>query len=276
MPIGTPRHVLLGLLLATGCGDSAPRPVSFGGARPVTLQVPAQLDDDRAYPLVLVLHGYGLNGILQQAYFGLGDLATRGDAFVLAPDGTVDFSGRRFWNADPVCCDFNHLGPDDVPYLGGLIEDVVDRWPVDPGAVFAVGHSNGGFMSYRLACERADLFAGILALAGDAVTLPCAPARPVSVLHLHGTADDIVSYAGAEPSVAQWAQHDRCGSSATRGEDLDLDAGLAGAETRTSSIDGCPPGVAVELWSLEGAGHSPSFTDAFAPAAWRWLTDHRR
>jgi polyhydroxybutyrate depolymerase len=272
-----PRLVLLGLALLAACSDDpADRPRSFGGARPVTLQVPAQLDEGRQYPLALVLHGYGANGFVQQAYFGLGDLATRGDAFVLAPDGTTDFGGRQFWNADPVCCDFNQIGPDDVAYLGGLIDDVMDSWPIDRGAVFSIGHSNGGFMSYRLACERPDLFAAILALAGNAAQVPCQPARPVSVLHVHGTADDTVPYAGAAPSVGQWAGLDGCGGALTRGEDLDLEAGLTGAETRTESTGGCPTGVAVDLWTLEGGGHIPSFGVAFAPTAWRWLTDRRR
>lgn len=267
---------LLGLLLLAACGDPAERPRSFGGARPVTLQVPPQLDDGRDYPLLLILHGYGANGFVQQAYLGLGDLAMRGDALVLAPDGTVDHGGKQFWNADQVCCDFNRLEPDDVGYLGGIVEDVIASWPVDRRAVFAIGHSNGGFMSYRLACERADLFAAILALAGNAVSLPCEPARPVSVLHVHGTVDDTVPYAGAGPSVQQWAQLDGCGGALARGDDLDLEAGLAGPETRTESTGGCPPGVAVDLWTLEGGSHIPSLSAAFATSAWQWLTDHRR
>jgi polyhydroxybutyrate depolymerase len=281
----SPRHVSTGLLLGllagpllcAACGgDPAERPRSFGGERPVTLQVPAQLDERREYPLVLVLHGYSANGFVQQAYFGLPDLVARGEAFLLAPEGTVDLGGRQFWNADPVCCDFDRIGPDDVAYLGRLIEDVMESWPIDPGAVFAIGHANGGFMSYRLACERADLFAGILVLAGHAVSLPCQPARPVSVLHVHGTLDDFISYAGAAPSVTQWAGLDGCSGARARGADLDLEAGLAGAETRTESTGGCPAGVAVDLWTLEGGGHIPSLGPAFTPTAWQWLTDHRR
>lgn len=283
---GSPRRAvlglllgLLGLLLGAACGggdDPAERPRIFGGDRPVTLQVPPQLEDGRAYPLVLILHGYGANGTLQQAFFGLGDLATRGDAFVLAPDGTVDLGGRQFWNADPVCCDFGGLAPDDVGYLGGIVDEVIARWPVDPGAVFSIGHSNGGFMSYRLACERADLFAAIVSLAGNAASVPCAPARPLGVLHVHGTEDDVIPYAGAAPSVTRWAELDGCTGARAPGADLDLEAGLPGAETRTESTGGCPAGVAVDLWTLEGGGHIPALSGAFATTAWQWLTDRRR
>jgi polyhydroxybutyrate depolymerase len=271
-----PRLVLLALLVAAACDDPVERPRSFGGERPVTLQVPDRFDDRREYPLILVLHGYGANGFLQQAYFGVGDLVKSGDAFVLSPDGTADFGGKLFWNADSMCCDFNHIGPDDVAYLGGLIDDVLDAWPIDRGAVYAIGHSNGGFMSYRMACERADLFAAVLALAGVAVDVPCRPSSAISVLHVHGTDDAVVPYAGAVPSVTQWAGLDGCSGTRARGDNLDLEMGVPGAETRTESTGGCPAGVAVDLWTLEGAGHIPSFGPSFTPTAWQWLTAHRR
>lgn len=273
------RLVLVLLVAATACdggGGSGIRPRGFGGDRPVTLQVPPQLDESRSYPLLLVLHGYGANGFVQQAYFGAGELAARGDAFVLAPDGLVDSTNHQFWNADDFCCDFDNTNVDDVAYLGGLVEDVMEVWPVDPGAVFAIGHSNGGFMSYRLACERADLFAAILALAGNAVNVPCAPAEPVSILHAHGTDDDTVPYTGATPSVDTWAELDGCTGPRARGADLDLETGIPGAETRTDSTTGCPAGVAVDLWTIAGASHIPSFDSRFTTAAWAWLTDHRR
>src|SRR5262245_64945839 len=160
------RCTALLIALAACSGSSGERPTIFGGDRPVTLRTPEPVDFGRSYPLVVVLHGYTASGFFQLAYFGLGDLATRGDAFVLAPDGLVDSRGNQFWNADPVCCDFDGKHPDDVGYLGGLVEDVMASWPIDPKAVAAVGHSNGAWMAYRLACDRSDLFPTIVALAG--------------------------------------------------------------------------------------------------------------
>jgi polyhydroxybutyrate depolymerase len=267
--------IVITLAACSGDGQSPPARV-IGGARPVTLQVPPHLEEGRRYPLALILHGYGADGFVQQAYFGLSNLATRGDAFVLAPDGTVDSGGKQFWNADSVCCDFDHKNPDDVGYLGGLVDEVIAEWPIDPSAVFSIGHSNGGFMSYRLACDRADLFSAILSLAGDAVQVPCAPAHPVSVLHVHGTADDTVPFAGAGSSVGEWATRDGCGATRAPGPSLDLDTGISGAETATAATAGCPAGVAVDLWTIAGGGHIPVFGSTFAAEAWRWLTDHRR
>lgn len=273
------------LLLACGDdgGSGTNRPMTLGGEeRPVVLKVPATLDDGALYPLVMVLHGYGVNGFVQQAYFGAGSLATQSKAFVIAPDGTLDSSGSQFWNADPLCCDFEGTHVDDVGYLGGILDDLLaSDWPIDPDQVFLIGHSNGGFMSYRMACERADIIAAIAPLAGDASSQPetCAPSQPVNVLHMHGTADETVPFdtiTGAEASVMQWQQKNGCATTRTAGPDLDLEQNLAGAETHTSIADGCPALGNVELWAIEGAGHVPVFSPDFNEVWFSWFQAHAR
>ena len=277
------------LMVMTACGGSDPvdRPKTFGGDRPVTLQTPATLEDGKTYPLLVVLHGYGATGFVQEAYFRVNGLPAANQAFVLAPDGLIDSTNHQFWNADPACCDFDHQNPDDVGYIGGLIDDVLASWPVDHGAVFVLGHSNGGFMAYRMACDRADVISAIGVLAGDAASMPasCQPSRTVNVLHVHGTADAVVPYdpgtgsvtgLGAEASVMQWAGHNGCGTTRTAGADLDLDTAVPGAEAHTSSTTGCPAGGAVDLWSLEGSGHLPVLSAEFPTLVMQWFTDHRR
>src|SRR4051794_37148555 len=135
------------VLLAACGGSDGPRPITFGGDRPVDLKVPATLTPGKDYPLVVVLHGYGVNGFVQSAFFGTTTLPANDQALVLAPEGTVDSTGNQFWNADPACCDFGHTNVDDVAYIGGLIDDVMDAWPVDPKQVYVIGHSNGGYMA---------------------------------------------------------------------------------------------------------------------------------
>ena len=241
------------------------------------------LDEATLYPLVMVLHGYGASGFVQQAYFGAYPLATSGKAFVIAPDGTIDSSGKQFWNADPACCDFGNTGVDDVAYLGKILDDLLaSDWPIDPNRVFLIGHSNGGFMAYRMACERADIIAAIAPLAGLASSQPatCTPSRPVNVLHMHGTADASIPFtsdgAGAEQSTAQWAQKNGCGTTRTAGPDLDLEQNLAGAETHTATVDGCPALGKVEQWTIEGGGHIPVFGPTFSQTWFDWLSAHAR
>jgi polyhydroxybutyrate depolymerase len=247
----------------------------FGGDRPVNLQIPA-FSDGQLYPLVLILHGYGANGFVQQAYFGLEDIVERGDAFALAPDGLVDSGGRQFWNADDACCDFDNKNPDDVAYLGGILDDVMDAWPIDPAQVRVIGHSNGGYMAYRLACDRADVVTSIVALAGNAVSVPCTPAEPVHVLHVHGTADATVPFAGATPSVDQWTTHNGCSGARSDEGTLDLDSAVDGAETQISTTAGCPAGGAVELWTMNGSGHIPNLISPFDTNVSQWWAEHPR
>jgi len=279
------RRPLVGFALAllTGaCGDDpAPKPLPstlYGGDRPVELEVPDELNLDQAYPLYLVLHGYGANGFVQQAYFRAKDVATAGEAFVLAPDGNTDSTGKQFWNADPMCCDFDGTNPDDVGYLAGLIDQISADWPIDPARVYLVGHSNGGFMSYRMACEHADKVTAIAVLAGLASSTPasCNPSQPVSVLHMHGTLDDAVPFAGMQTSVQQWAGKDGCGSTLTTGATIDIETTLAGAETTISTVDGCPAGIAIEQWSIDGGSHIPAFANDYGDRVWTWLSSHAR
>ena len=265
------------LVLLVACSSpSLDRPKTFGGDRPAILQTPAMFDDSKTYPLVMVLHGYGANGFVQEAYFNLGVLAPANEAYVIAPDGLTDSMGEQFWNADPDCCDFDHTNPDDSGYLAGLIADISAAWPVD--RVMIVGHSNGGYMAYRMACDHADVIGNIVVLAGDAASDPttCVPVQPVEVLHLHGDQDTEVPYATtAMRSVLQWAQHDGCTSTFTPGGSYDLDASLPGAET-TAQIAGCPTGIDVELWTIAGGTHVPNITGAIEPVIYQWFLDHPR
>jgi polyhydroxybutyrate depolymerase len=142
-------------------------------------------------------------------------------------------------------------------------------------------------MAYRLACERADVIAAIVSLAGLASSTPatCQPSRTVNILQIHGTADATVPYAangsgigtvGAEGSVTQWGTHNGCGTARTDGTALDLESTVPGAETHPHTTSGCPAGGSVELWELQGAGHIPSWGPTFTPTLLQWLSDHRR
>ena len=101
--------------------DAPMRQTTFGGARPVTLQVPTDFDATRSYPLLIILHGYGANAFLQQGYFKLNDAATTRQMFILAPDGTLAEAPEP-WAVDPSPIE-TPLGrtPGDKPfYLGGI------------------------------------------------------------------------------------------------------------------------------------------------------------
>jgi polyhydroxybutyrate depolymerase len=259
----------------TSEGDPPAAP-TFGGARPLDVfRVPAGYDKTKPAPLVLVLHGYGASGNFQNLYFRLGDIADEEGFFIAAPDGTVDGTQKRFWNATDVCCDFEKTGVDDVRYLTGLISEIRAAYAIDPKRIFVVGHSNGGAMAFRLACDAADEIAAIVSLAGpffDDVKR-CAPSSPVAVQHMHGTADQVVPYDGgplanvhtgaggnqpSAPSIAStWAGLDHCTAAAVEDPPIDLDGNIPGAETKVTRYAGCGAGTEVVLWSMQGSPHVP-------------------
>jgi polyhydroxybutyrate depolymerase len=172
--------------------------------------------------------------------------------------------------------------------VDAIIEDMSKKYNVDPKRVYLVGHSNGGFMSHRTACDLSPRIAAIVSLAGavwkDASK--CKPTSPVSILEVHGNADTTISYDGgsaaaglpafpsAKETVADWAALEGCSATLTdMGKTLDLDTGLPGEETKLEHHDGCKQG-AVELWTIQGGGHIPSLTSQWGSAIYGFLESH--
>lgn len=251
--------------------------VFIGGDRPAEVLLPSDYDPAVPHPLVMVLHGYGASGRLQAGFLGLVERVEADGIIMVMPDGTIDGTGRRHWQAR-TCCGEGGAPVDDVGYLVGLVEEAAATWNVDRQRVFAIGHSNGGFMAFDLACLAADTFTGIVSLAGSAgiAGLDCPGAGRVAVLDVHGTLDDTILYdgapwhLGAEASANLWAERNGCGL-AVEGAPLDLLAALPGAETAVREWSDCDRPVG--LWTLLGEGHVPQFTEAFGVETLRWLSD---
>ncbi len=276
---------------ATGADAAGDASAGDGGAlvaaRPYKSKVPAKYDASKPTPLVILLHGYSADGAGQEAYFKLGKVADEKTFLYAYPDGTIDAGGKRFWNASTACCDFLGTKVDDVAYLTAIIDDMSARYNVDKKRIYFVGHSNGGFMAYRMACDLSSRVAAIVSLAGtmDDVNSACKPSSPVSVLHVHGDADGTIAYPGgrvatsvppylgARETVAAWAPKANCtGALAPSGADLDLDTGLAGAETKSEGF--VCTGAAVQLWTIQGGAHIPALQDTWAGLVWSFLEAH--
>lgn len=286
------RNVLLPLVLLVGCSSSSPAPsndaadaavigdfdpVPFGGPRPVTVYVPSGYEAAKGAPLVVMLHGYSVSGGLEEIFLRIKPEAEKRGFLYAYPNGTVDGSGNRFWNATDACCNMNGSSVDDAAYLTSLVTEIGTRYKVDPKRVFFIGHSNGGFMSYRMACDHAGMIAAVVSLAGATWldTSKCKPSEPVAVLQIHGTKDTEVLYDGnpsppaypsAKTTVEDWATNDGCALTAdSSGAPLDLDDSIPGAETQIATYaSGCKPGGHAELWTIQGGQHIPGLTDAFA------------
>jgi polyhydroxybutyrate depolymerase len=201
-------------------------------------------------PLVIMLHGAVGTGRQAESAYGWNAKADAGHFVVAYPDGY-----RRTWNAGGCCGPAQSAGVDDVGFITTLVKTISAELPIDRSRIYATGMSNGGLLSYRLACNT-DVFA---AIGPDAATMlgSCPSPAPISVIHIHGLADQSIPYRGGDSSsaqkvdwppvpnaVARWRAADRCSAPSTS---------RSGAVV--TSVAKCPTGRSVELITIDGAGH---------------------
>jgi polyhydroxybutyrate depolymerase len=198
------------------------------------------------------------------------------DVIVAAPDGSIHpVLGARFWNDTAACCGFElQFRPqvDDVEYLTRLTDALLSRYPVDARRVYVIGHSSGGAMTHRLACDAPERYAGFVAMAGNTYynIADCGLDQQINLLQIQGTADPVVllaggvlplwdaPYPGAIETVERVAELVGCHGHLVRKGRLDLESRLfsgdARRETQVSGYTGCR-GATIDLWLIEGGGH---------------------
>ena len=197
-----------------------------------TLHIPKSYDPKKATPLVLAFHG-GTGDMSIQAndkYYGFISKSEQAGFIAVFPNGHSRFRSGKIatWNAGKCCGSARDEKSDDVGFIRSLVETLTKDYTIDRQRIYAIGMSNGGMMSYRLACELSDVFTGIAAVAGTDNTIECAPKNPVSVLHIHARDDDhvlyeggagksavkdrsqITEYASVPATVAKWVKHNGC------------------------------------------------------------------
>ena len=264
-----------------------PPPTVLGGKRPAQLYLPKAYNGSQALPVVLALAGYDNTSADLDEWLQLHQrVESDGFALILA-DGLTDTAGAPYWNATDTCCDYDDSGVDDVGYLFGLLDELAAKVHTNPKRVTVLGHSAGGFMAYRLACERADRIAAVVSLAGSGFSdaKACVPSAAVSVLQVHGLLDDVMPFAGDDEApgalemLKRWGGYAGCDLDSWQAQTAKL-AVVKGAAADQATVlhyaQGCLPGVAVELWRLPHADHYPSFTKAFAELAVGWALQKAR
>lgn len=298
----------VGLLLFVGCSGSS-TDTGAGGSGPSARPDDAAIVEDmdgRSYelhepttapsgpaPLLIMLHGFTSaedpRGNMEAEMHVLPEAAKRG-IYVAQPLGTKDpVLGNWSWNATDSCCGWNTKA-NDIGYLHAMVSEIESKYDIDPKRIFVFGHSNGGFMANRLACDTAGRFAGIVSLAGAPWKDPelCKPSAAIAMLHVHGDADATVLYDGGPPYniaalapapgavelTAMWAAKNRCGATPSAAEPIDVVEDLAGAETHKSVYSGCEANGATELWTIEGGVHSPDFNASWSAAILDFLMAH--
>lgn len=268
------------LFCVAGCAPWRPaRPSGFGERRSVhTISVGGLDRTYRLYkpaglpasaPLVVMLHGGFGDGVQAERAYGWDELADSAKFAVAYPDGL-----NRAWNVDGGgCCGRPARdGVDDVAFITAVVGDIGRNVGIDRARVYATGISNGGIMSYTLACNT-GMFA---AIGPDSATqlAPCRSPHPASVLHIHGTADRLIRYDGGRgagfahidgppvPEVnAFWRNVDHCAPPSTRNKGR-----------VTDSTAGCADNRTVVLVTVDGGGHEwPRFA---TQQLWQFFAAH--
>jgi len=269
---------------AAGCTPARPHAsgttvesiMSSGGARQYRLHVPPSYTGAERVPLILSFHGLGSNALEQELYSAFSPRADAPDGGFIAvyPQGLDTPLGTEHFNAWQLPPSFN----DDVAFTSDVLDELQSELCVDSKRIFSSGMSNGAMMSVRLACSLSSRIAAIAPVAGAyyppmALNLnpgeTCPDTRPAPVLAFHGTADNTVPFLGgsggaggipitfrlpidnATPDddvMQSWASHNGCAGARQES--------AVSAEVRFVSYDSCLDGADVQLYIVDGGGHT--------------------
>jgi len=246
------RRGLFGLLL---CALALCLPVTgamaAAGTSIETLQVAGETRSYRVhlpakgagpYPIVFSFHGFNSNAEQEERVSQFSALADREGFIAVYPDG-VDAKWRFMGRSDA-----------DVLFTMAIIEKLAADLPIDRRRIYATGISNGAQMAWRLACDRPGIFAAFGFVSGGYLEVCSALVRPPIIL-FHGTSDRLLLYDGrgmlmpVREFAVGWAVRNGC-RLASRGEVIYRNGDATGERWA------CQPGQEVELYTLDGKGHS--------------------
>ena len=191
--------------------------VSFtydGVLRNYIIHLPTGYNSANKYPLVFNLHGYTSNATEQQLYSMMDVVANNEGFIVVYPNGIANYWNSGFTGV-------YGTGTDDVGFISAIIDSMNANYSIDLQRVYSCGMSNGGFQSYRMACELEDRIAAVASVTGsmsDSTYFYCSTSRTVPVMQIHGTTDPVVPYGGTfgmkpiEDVVSFWTSSNNCSS----------------------------------------------------------------
>jgi polyhydroxybutyrate depolymerase len=257
------------MVLPTVACSASPNPsftVDSGGrTRTYYVHTPKNYISATRWPLVFVIHGRLGTGPGMARIARFDPFADSNGIIAVYPDG-IDHSWADGRGTSPA----DRAGVDDVAFFSAMLDKLEAAYSIDPSRVYATGLSNGGFMSYDLACKLAARIAAVAPVAATFAvpqSQSCHPARPISVLAINGTDDPLVPYAGGElkrtaggmilsapESAKAWSQLDGC--AANPASDSLPAKSPDGLETRREIYSGCQQKAAVALYTVVGGGHT--------------------
>ena len=171
--------------------------ITINGMQPRTyyLRIPAQYSAATSVPLLLALHSRSMNA---KTIFTDSQIISSAESlnFIVAGLNGAVYEDASSWNAGNCCTNATTYEENDLLFASTVIDFVTSKYSVDKSRIWAMGHSNGGMMAYRLACDLSDKITAIAVVTGALMDPTCSPTKPVSILHIHGNLDPTVPFHG--------------------------------------------------------------------------------
>ena len=231
-------------------------------------RAPAKWDGASPLPLVVAIHGATSNPRLMERFCGLSEKADDTGFAVIYPAGTGNTPSVLTWNGGTCCGYAVKHQVDDVEFLDRVLDDISRVLPIDPARVYFAGMSNGAHMTYRYAGARSRRIAAIACVAGPMASPVPELAKPVPLIHIHGTNDEFAPFLGGrgprstfgvealsvQETIAAWVRANGLPESprVERFADVAGDGTTIERQTFGPRADG----IEVVLYVVEGGGHT--------------------
>jgi len=189
--------------------------------RDYIIHIPSSYNMNTSIPLVFCFHGYTSSANTIMNYTNFNYISDTAGFIVVYPQGTL-LQGSTHWNVGGWT-----LGSttNDVGFISNLLDSISYEYNIDASRVYSTGMSNGGYMSFLLACQLSNKIAAIASVTGSMTPQTynsCNPQHPTPVLQIHGTNDQVVPYIGdptwtksIDDALQYWVDYNNCNTAST-------------------------------------------------------------
>ena len=213
--------------------------------------IPAIYSESQPVPLIFNFHGRSSNSFQQMVYGDFRQIADTANFIIVHPQAKPGITSSNSWG-------LGLMSNDDIDFINELYSYLLSLHNIDTNKIYSTGMSNGGYMSYQLACHLSDKIAAVASVSGAMGTqtqLNCNPTRPIPILEIHGTADSILNYDQILNDIEYWRFFNNCNITPEISVIPDIDlSDLSSVEHFV--YDNCDNGVTTELYKINNGGHT--------------------
>jgi len=182
-----------------GPGDYEFSLTSYGLERKYIVHIPLSYDISKSTPVVFNFHGGGGSGEGHRDKTNMNENSEKHGYIVVYPDGIpvkgFEVINSLNWNSG---MNYKSLSQaDDVDFFLKMVSNLKNHFHIDEKRIYSTGFSNGGQMSYKLACELPDKIAAIAPVGAPVnAEASCESSSPTPVMIIHGKKDPCALYDG--------------------------------------------------------------------------------